>query len=328
MRIMNIQDSKIISRDKAKFGLSKINFSGNKMRKNIAFSVLALPAFIILLLFQFIPMPGVVLAFKNYDFVNGIFGSRWTGLTNFKFIFSNNDALVALRNTILYNIGFISTVTVGSVILAMLLNEIISRRILKVYQTSIFLPYFLSWAIVAYIVFALFDSRNGMVNGILKNFGSAGVDWYFEPKYWPVIQIIIHFWKYMGYTSLLYYAYVISIDPNYYEAAAIDGANRFQMAIKITLPSLTPIVLITVLMAMGRIFNAEFGQFLMIPMESPMIQGVNSVLDTYVYNALKGSSDIGMGAAAGLLQSAAGFTLVLLVNVFVRNRFGKEMSMF
>jgi len=304
------------------------SFKKNSLRKNVDFTLLALPAFVLLLFFNFVPMPGITLAFKNYNFVDGIFGSPWIGMKNFHFIFSTPDALLALKNTIVYNAAFIVTGIGGSVILAILLNEILSRGFLKFYQTAIFLPYFLSWTIVAYIVFALLDNSKGMVNSILDVIGMQKVEWYFEPKYWFLINLFLHFWKTMGYATLLNYAYILSIDPSYYEAASIDGANRFQMAMKITIPALRPIILINFLGALGRIFNADFGQFFLVPMESPSLTGVSSVLDTYVYSALRGSADLGMGAAAGLFQSIAGFVLVLAANFIIRYRYGREQAMF
>lgn len=300
----------------------------SSLRKNVDFTLLALPALVLMVLFYFVPMPGIVLAFKNYNFVDGIFGSPWIGLKNFIFIFSTPDALLALKNTIVYNAVFIVTGIGGSVILAILLNEIMSRTFLKFYQTAIFLPYFLSWTIVAYIVFALLDNSKGMVNSILEVMGMTQIEWYFEPKYWFWIHVILHFWKTMGYSTLLNYAYILSIDPSYYEAASIDGANRFQMAMKITVPALRPIILINFLGALGRIFNADFGQFFLVTMESPSLRDISSVLDTYVYSALRGSADLGMGAAAGVFQSIAGFILVLAANFFIRYRYGREQAMF
>lgn len=289
---------------------------------------MALPALLLILLFNYVPMPGIILAFKSYNFADGIFGSPWVGLDNFKFIFSNKNALLALRNTVVYNAFFIVTVIGGCVTLAIFLNEIHHRSALKVYQTSIFLPYFLSWSIVAYIVFSLLDNRRGLVNVILAQLGQPRVEWYFEPKYWGVIHVVIHFWKHMGYNTLLFYAYVISIDKTYYEAAAIDGANRFQMATKITIPCLTPIIIISFLGLLGKIFNAEFGQFFLVPLESPMLQNISLVLDTYVYSALRGSADLGMGAAAGFFQSIAGFVLVMCANIYIRRISGRERAMF
>lgn len=309
-------------------GVNLKNSRSGTRRKNIEYTVLALPAVIVLLLFKYVPMPGIVLAFKNYNFRDGIFGSPSVGLANFKFVFSTKESLTALVNTLFYNSIFIVTTIVGSVVIAILLNEVMSQRALKLYQTSMFLPYFLSWTIVAYIAFALLDTRNGLFNSILIFFGNDPIRWYQEPKYWRVIHIVAHFWKSIGYATLLNYARIISIDQGYYEAASIDGATRFQMALHITIPQLVPIILINFLNAVGRIFNADFGQFWLLPMESGRLKAVSSVLDTYVYQALLGSADIGMGAAAGLFQSISGFALVVLVNIFIRKYFGKESAMF
>lgn len=308
--------------------VGKKRFRRGVLRKNLDFTLLALPAFVLLVLFHFVPMPGIILAFKNYNYVDGIFGSPWLGLKNFVFIFSTPDALLALKNTVVYNAVFIVTGIAGSVIMAILLNEILSRKLLKLYQTAIFLPYFLSWTIVAYIVFALLDNSKGMVNVILDSLGMSTVEWYFAPQYWFWIHIVLHFWKTMGYATLLNYAYILSIDPAYYEAAAIDGASRVQMAMKITIPALRPIILINFLGALGRIFNADFGQFFLVPMESASLRDISSVLDTYVYSALRGSADLGMGAAAGVFQSVAGFVLVLAANAFIRYRYSREQAMF
>lgn len=317
-----MQNTKREDNQKKKF------FNKKDRRKNIEYTILALPAIILMLVFMYVPMPGIVLAFKNYNFRDGIFGSPSVGLKNFKFLFSTNDSLLALRNTILYNGVFIITTLVGSVAIAMLLNEVRQRRFLKVYQTSMFLPYFLSWTIVAYVVFALLDPRNGLINSVLIKMGIEKISWYQEPKYWPTIHVISHFWKSIGYATLLNYARIISIDMSYYEAAVIDGASSFQMAIYITLPELVPIILINLLNGIGRIFYADFGQFWLLPLESAPIRNASLVLDTYVYQALLGSSDIGMGAAAGLFQSLSGLLLILLANSFIRRVFGRQSAMF
>lgn len=240
-------------------------------RKNRDLTLLALPGILILAAFAYVPMSGIVLAFKNYNFADGVFGSPWAGLKNVGFIFSTRDALHALANTLMYNAIFIVTGTVGSVLIAILLNEVHSKACLKVYQTSMFLPYFLSWTIVAYILYAFLDTKNGMVNGVLRVLQLDPVRWYLEPRYWVGIHVIAHFWKCIGYSTLLNYARIIAIDPTYYEAASIDGAGRVQQAWQITIPQLAPIILINFLNAVGRIFNADFGQFWLLPMESGML---------------------------------------------------------
>ena len=298
------------------------------VKTNLELTLLVLPGFLLLVLFCYIPLPGLVLAFKNYNFIDGIFGSPWVGLKNFKFIFSVEDSLIAFRNTLLYNTVFIITTISGCLFLAILLNQIRKRRHLKIYQTAIFLPYFLSWSVVTYIVLALLDNSKGMINVLISALGGEKIEFYFDGSYWPFIMVILNFWKVMGYNTLLYYAAIIAIDPAYYEAAKMDGAKAWQLARYITIPGIYPIIAITFLNMLGRIFYSDFGQFFMVPMESPMLKDATSTLDTYVYSALRGSADFGMGAAAGMFQAISGFVLVLIANWIIRNRFGKERAMF
>lgn len=299
-----------------------------KFKKNVELTLLVIPGILLLILLCYVPMPGLVLAFKNYNFADGIFGSPWVGLKNFKFIFSTEDALVAFRNTLAYNAVFMVTLIGLSLLLAILLNQIRNVKCLKTYQTAMFLPYFLSWSVVTYIVLALLDNSKGLVNVLMTSLGREKISFYFEPKYWPILHVILHFWKNMGYNILLYYAAIIAIDPVYYEACKIDGGTFWQQVKYVTLPFLGPIVGITFLNQLGRIFYSDFGQFFMVPLESPMLKGVSSTLDTYVYSALRGSADMGMGAAAGLFQSISGFILVLAANWVIRRKFGKDRAMF
>lgn len=309
-------------------GTGRKKSSRKNFKNNMELTMLVLPGFLLLFFLCYVPLPGLVLAFKNYNFRDGIFGSPSVGLNNFKFIFSTKDALLAFKNTLLYNVVFIITIIGGSVLLALLLNQIRSRKALKTYQTTVFLPYFLSWSVVTYIVLGLLDNSKGMVNAIIAALGGERIAFYFEPKYWPYIHVILHFWKNMGYTTLMFYASMLAIDPAYYEAAKIDGGKPWQIARYITIPFIMPMIVINFLNLVGRIFYSDFGQFFMVPMESPMLHDVSATLDTYVYSALRGGADFGMGAAAGFFQSVSGFVLVLLANWFIRRKFGKERAMF
>ena len=301
---------------------------GKDTQKTIELTVLALPALLLLIAFHYVAMPGIIMAFKNFNFRDGIFGSPWFGLENFRFVFITSVSLRALANTVLYNLAFIVTGLVGSILLAIMLYEVRNRFALKAYQTLIFIPYFLSWTIVTYLVYAFLANGNGMVNGLLQNLGHEKIKFYNEPEFWPWIHIIMHFWKGFGYSTLLYYAYILNIDPSYYEAAEIDGASRGQKIRYITVPCLSPIILINLLNALGRIFNADFSQFWMLPMESSYLKNVSNVLDTYVYSALLGSAGVGQAAAAGLFQSVAGFLLVIGANKFIRSKFGARSAMY
>ncbi len=298
------------------------------LKKTIELTILALPALCLIILFHYVAMPGIILAFKNYNFRAGIFGSPWSGLENFKFVFSTPASLIALRNTVLYNLLFIVIGNVGTITLAVLMNELRSKTALKVYQTAIFLPHFLSWTVVAFIVYALLNHSYGAINSILTSLGANKIEWYNSPQYWPVILTYSSFWKGFGYGTLLKYAYILAIDPTYYEAAAIDGASRWQIATRITIPCISPIIIIGLLGSLGNIFNADFGLFYLVPMNSSLINRVTSVMDTYVYSALIGSADIGMGAAAGLFQSVAGFVLVILSNKLIAKHVGRQSAMY
>lgn len=301
---------------------------GKDTKKTIELTILALPALALIFAFHYAAMPGLVLAFKNYNFRDGIWGSPFNGLENFKFIFSSNVSVYALRNTILYNLAFIITGLVTGVGLAIALNNILNRKALKVYQTLIFIPYYLSWTIVTYIVFGLLSGAKGILPNFLEQLTGQRIDFYSTPLYWPFIMIFLHFWKGFGYNTLLYYACILGIDQSYYEAASLDGASRWQKAWYITIPFLKPIILINLLNALGRVFNSDFSLFWMVPMESSMIKNVTSTLDTYVYSALQGGTNLGMAAAAGLFQSCAGLVLVLIANWFIRKKFGRDKAMF
>ena len=297
-------------------------------RRNLDLTLLILPAVIVIFVFQYVPMPGLVLAFKNYNFADGIYNSPTIWFDNFKFLFSSSDAVMAFTNTIAYNAVFMITTIFGSVVLGILLNELKSKISLKFHQTAMFLPHFLSWAIITYVLYAFLDSNNGMFNSVLKSLGRGEIDWYFEPVYWPFIQVFIHFWKVMGHATIIYYACILSIDTTYYEAASIDGASKLQQAIKITIPSITPMIVIQFLGAIGRILNADFGQFFLLPLQSAPLKPVNQVLDTYVYGILLGGSVLGLGTAAGFFQTVVGFALVIITNQVIRNKYGRERAIY
>lgn len=301
---------------------------GKDLKSNIQLTILALPAIILIFLFKYVPMPGIVMAFKKYNYRDGIWGSPWNGLQNFKFLLATNTALDALRNTILYNLVFIVLGLVTGIGLAVLLNEIRSRKALKAYQTLIFIPYYLSWTIITYLLFAFLSNGNGLLGSIVERLGFDRPKFYDEPTYWPFILTFMNFWKNFGYSTLLYYACILGIDTSYYEAAALDGASRWQQTLHITVPCLSPIILINLINSIGNIFNSDFGLFWMLPMETSMLKGVTSTLDTYVYSALRGGTNLGMAAAAGLAKSCAGLVLVLLANWLIRKKFGKEKAMF
>ena len=285
--------------------------------------MMALPAVILLILFNYLPIAGLTLAFKDYRYNKGFWGSDWVGFENFKFFFQSNDAFVVTRNTILYNLVFIVSVLAGSVIFAIILNEITSRKAVKFYQTIMFFPYFLSYAVVAFIVYAFLNVDYGIVNSLL----GTRIAWYSEQAYWPFILAAVNFWKSVGYNTIIIYASLIGIDSSYYEAAAVDGARHSQVIFHIMLPMLKPIIIMLALIMLGKVFYSDFGLFYMVPQNSGILYPVTDVIDTYVYRSLRVVGDIGMSTAVGVYQSIVGFILVVTANRVTR-KFSEESALF
>ena len=302
----------------------------NEFWKNKTLYLMMTPGLIFLIAFSYLPMAGTVIAFKQINFAQGIFKSPWVGLKNFKFLFSTNDWLIITRNTLVYNIAWLFIGLVLSVALAIGLSELTRKLPAKIFQSVLIMPHFLSWVIVAYIVLAFLDVEHGLVNRILGSlFGKEQVNWYVEPKYWPFILTIVNLWKYMGYNSVVYLASITGIDRGLYEAAAIDGATRWQQVKNITIPSIVPLMIIMSIMAVGKIFNADFGLFYQVPLQSGALYPVTNVIDTYVFNMLQstGTTSVGMSAAAGLYQSVCAFILVIATNMIVR-RIDEDSALF
>lgn len=280
--------------------------------------LIALPGIVYLLINNYIPMFGIFLAFKDYNFVQGIFGSEWCGFKNFKYLFSQ-DAFTITRNTILYNVAFMVIGTIVAIAIAIMLCELGEKLRVKFFQASLLLPNLLSWVVIAFIGYAFLNSDTGFINNtVIKMFGGEPIAWYTTSKYWPVILVIVYLWKNAGYNSIIYMASISGIDKSIFEAAKIDGATKMQQILHITLPMLKPTVVIMTLMAVGKIFYSDFGLFYQVPMNSGAIYNVTQTIDTYVYRGLMELNDIGMSAAAGLYQSVVGFVLVVTANGIVR----------
>jgi putative aldouronate transport system permease protein len=294
-----------------------------KKRKGRASSLplflIALPGLVYLLINNYIPMMGTFLAFKDYSFVKGIFGSDWNGLDNFKFLFQTKDAWIMTRNTILYNLGFIVIGTVMSIVVAIMMCELGKKARVKYFQAALLLPNLLSWVVIGFIVYAFLNADTGFINNtIVKGLGKQTIAWYSETKPWPVILIIVFLWKNMGYQSIIYMASISGIDKSIFEAVAVDGGSKIKQIFYITLPMLKPTVIMLVLMSVGRIFYSDFGLFYQVPQNSGALFPVTQTIDTYVYRGLMELNDVGMSSAAGLYQSVVGFLLVLGANHVVR----------
>ena len=298
-----------------------------KWKRFLPLYLMMIPGILFLIINNYIPMGGIIVAFKNYNYTKGIFGSKWNGFKNFIFLFKTNDAWNITSNTLAYNTVFIFLGNGLGILIAILLNEIRSKFAKKFYQTVILLPFLLSIVIVSYIVYGLLSTEFGVFNHALTRMGRKAISWYSTPEYWPFILVFINLWKNMGYNAVLYYATLIGIDVSYYEAAVVDGASRWQRIRYVTLPSLAPTFTIMVLMAISRIFYSDFGLFYQIPLNSGPLINVTNTIDTYVYRGLRANSNIGMSAAAGLYQSVVGFVLVLTVNMLVK-RFSEGNELF
>ncbi len=296
-------------------------------RKQWRLHVLALPVLVYLLMFNYAPMFGLVLAFEKYSVIKGFFGSEWVGLKNFEFLFATTDAWRITRNTVLYNIAFILLNTSLSVLLSLVLNEMFLKRLSKTIQTMLIMPYFLSMSVVAIIVYA-FIGPNGVVNSVIRASGQrAMTNWYTYQPLWPFLLVFVNAWKGVGYTAIVYVASISGISQEYYEAAVLDGATKLQQARYITLPHLRHIIVIMLILSMGGMFRGDMGLSYNVTQNSGALYEVTDVIDTYVYRALKTLGNTGMSTAAGLYQSCVGFVLILVSNRIVK-RVDEESALF
>jgi len=287
-----------------------------------------IPGITYLLINNYLPMFGISIAFKNIDYAKGIWNSDWVGFQNFKFLFQSADAFLITRNTILYNLAFIIIGLIVGVGFAILLNEIKSKAATKAYQSIILLPYLISMVLVSYLVFSMLSIETGFLNKtILPALGIEPISWYNEPKYWPFILVFVNVWKSAGYSCIVYLAAIIGIDTEYYEAAKLDGASKWQQIRTITIPLIVPIIIMLMILNIGRIFYSDFGLFYQVPMNSGPLYDATSTIDTYVFRGLMQLGDIGMASAAGLYQSIVGFILVILSNYAVR-KLSKDNALF
>ena len=288
-----------------------------KMRRYWPVYLMMLPGLVYLFINNYMPLPGLIVAFKNYNAKKGIYGSEWAGLKNFEYLFKN-DAWTITRNTVLYNVAFIIVNTVLAIFVAIILSELVGRR-KKIYQSVILLPNLISSVIIGYLVFAFFSVENGFVNNtILPLFGIEPISWYGEPKYWPFILVFVNAWRMIGYNCIIYLSTIMGIDKSIYESARLDGATKWQQIKQVTIPLLKPTIVMLTLMAVGRIFYSDLGLFYQVPMNQGALYATTNTIDTYVYRGLLQLGNISMSAASGLYQSVVGFILVLSANLLVR----------
>ncbi len=303
-------------------------------REDTELALLGFPTFIWYVLFCYLPMFGIIIAFKNYrifprkSFLYNLLHSDFVGLKNFKFFINNNAFTMLLRNTLLYNIVFIILGIVIPVALALAINELYSKRKSKVYQTMMFFPHFLSWVVVSYFVFAFLNSDYGLLNRIVVFFGGQPHRWYSEARYWPFFLVFLKVWKGTGYSMVVYLASITGIDGSLYEAAMLDGASKWQQAKFITLPMLKTIIVMMFILSVGGIFASDFGLFYQVTQGVPnSLYKVASTFDTYVYAALQSNTSIGKTAAVSTFQSVACCITILLAN-FIVSRIDSDSAVF
>lgn len=297
-----------------------------KVQENAQLLLMTLPGIILVFLFCYLPMPGLAIAFKKYNPNLGVWGSQWCGLDNFKFFFTSQDAVRTIRNTVLYSSAFLILDLVCAVGLALMLYFLRSKRALKVYNTVVIVPKFMSPVIIAFIVYALFSPNFGLVNAVIKALGGDAIAWYSGPKYWPWILTVTHIWQTVGMNSVIYYASLMSLDESLLEASTLDGANRWQQICHVIIPHLVPVMVVTTVLAMGSIFSGDFGLFYQVPKDQGTLYATTDIISTYTYRALLGGS-LEKSAAVGLFQSVVGFVMVVATNAIVK-KISPENSMF
>ena len=278
--------------------------------------LMMLPGLLYLVANNYLPMFGILIAFKTVNFSVGVFKSPWCGLDNFEVLFKTKDAFIMIRNTLLYNIAWIAMGMVISIFIAICMAEISKRPIAKVIQPIICFPAMVSAVILSYIGYAFLSNTYGFINtNIIPD---KPINWYMNAQYWPVILTVIHFWQSSGQSSIIYMASIGGIDKSLYESARLDGASKLQQIRYITLPMLKPMITLMLLMSIGRIFNSDFGMFYQVPLNSGLLVRTTQTIDTYVYRALLELNNVGMSSAASVFQAILGFLLVILSNALVR----------
>jgi len=308
-------------------GLIRKKSVGQKIWENKLMWLMLLPGIAFIITFAYVPMGGIITAFKDYKNQLGLFGSPWVGLDNFRYLFISGKLWQLIRNTLGYNVVFISLGMISEVAFAVIISELPFKNLKKVFQSFTFLPFFISWVVVAAIVMNIFGYENGVLNTILTSLGGERVNIYGNPAKFPIVLVLLRLWKTTGYGCIIYLASITGMDQEILEAAEIDGANIWQRIWHITLAWIRPTMVIMLLLAIGSVFRGDFGMFYQITGRSQQLLEVSDIMDTYVYRSLMNSPNIGMSAAAGLFQSVLCFISILLANYLVK-RIEPDYSLF
>lgn len=298
-----------------------------KFRHWLPLYLMGMPGIAYLIINNYLPLYGLQIAFKKFNYQQGIWKSKWVGFDNFEYLFTSDQAFRITRNTLLYNIVFILLGTILGIAVAILINEIVGKKMKTFYQTMILLPYLMSMVIISYLVYAYLSPNTGLFNSILNAFGIDDINWYGEKKYWPFILVFVNQWKNIGFGMIFYLSAILGISKDYYEAAQIDGATKWMQIKRITIPLLSPTIITLLIISMGGIFRSDFGLFYQIPMHQGTLMSVTDTIDTMVYRSLMQKPNMAMSSAAGFYQSIVGFILIVTVNAIIRKK-NKENAIF
>jgi len=303
------------------------NLKKLQIRDNTTLDLMILPGFVLVFVFCYLPMIGIIMAFKNFNPNLGIFKSPWVGFDNFKFFFMSDDFGLLMRNTLGYSVVFLVTGNIAAIMFAVLCYNIRSTKLLKYYQTTAILPTFMSMVLVSYIVYVFLSPTSGVFNTLLTILGKETIAWYSESKYWPFILTITNLWKGTGYASLLYYSTIVGIDESLFEAAKIDGAGKWKQITHIIIPELSSLICLQIIMGLGNALGGDFGLFYQVPRNVGLLYDTTNIFNTYVFRALQKGTSMGRTAAIGLFQSVAGVILLLGSNMVIK-KLDSEKSMF
>ena len=299
-----------------------------RWKRMVPFYLMMTPGLLYFLINNYLPMAGITVAFRKVNYKLGLFKSPWCGFDNFEFLFASGQLGTMIRNTILYNLVFIILGTTLAITVAILLNEVRSKIASRFYQTIILLPYLMSMVVVSYLVYAFLSGETGYINkAVLPALGLKPISFYQEKAYWPFILVFVNQWKGIGFSMIIYLAAIVGISNDFYEAARVDGASRWQQIRCITLPSLKPTVITMFILSVSKMFYSDFGLFYQVPKNSGILYPVTQTIDTYVYNALMNQNNPGMSAAAGFIQAIVGCVLVVAANALIR-KISREDAIF
>lgn len=298
-----------------------------EIRKNKILYLMFLPVALYFFVFAYIPMPGIVVAFKEFTYSGGIFGSEWNGVGNFRYFFESGKLLQVTTNTVVYNLIFLGFSTVLSVLAGILIAEMAGRFFKKMAQTFMFLPYFISWVTVSAFMYNLFNFDYGALNTVLRSTSMQPLDIYSNTNIWIFILPVLYVWKGLGYSSVLYLSTIVGIDQECYEAAIIDGANVFQKIRFVTLPMIKPTIIILLLLGVSRIMRGEFDMFYQIIGDNGLLIDKTDIIDTLVFRSLVTMNDFGMASSAGFYQSVLCFVIITSINWYLK-KFHTEYALF